>query len=225
VDNDVLRQAPLFSSLDDEAADSLRASMSETRIGRGDVLFHEGDSGDRLYVVTDGKIKLGRTSADGRENLLAILGPGQMFGELSLFDPGPRSATATAVTPCTLLSLGHDELLRWLEDQPSVARGMLNQLAARLRKTSDVVADLVFSDVPGRVAKALLDLSRRFGRTADDGIHVHHDLTQEELAQLVGASRETVNKALADFAMRGWLRLEPRSVVLIEVERLRRRAR
>ena len=225
MDNDVLRQAPLFSSLDDEAADSLRASMSETRIGRGDVLFHEGDSGDRLYVVTDGKIKLGRTSADGRENLLAILGPGQMFGELSLFDPGPRSATATAVTPCTLLSLGHDELLRWLEDQPSVARGMLNQLAARLRKTSDVVADLVFSDVPGRVAKALLDLSRRFGRTADDGIHVHHDLTQEELAQLVGASRETVNKALADFAMRGWLRLEPRSVVLIEVERLRRRAR
>jgi CRP/FNR family transcriptional regulator, cyclic AMP receptor protein len=225
VDNDVLRQAPLFSSLDDEAADSLRASMSETRIGRGDVLFHEGDSGDRLYVVTDGKIKLGRTSADGRENLLAILGPGQMFGELSLFDPGPRSATATAVTPCTMVSLGHDELLRWLEDQPSVARGLLNQLAARLRKTSDVVADLVFSDVPGRVAKALLDLSRRFGRTADDGIHVHHDLTQEELAQLVGASRETVNKALADFAMRGWLRLEPRSVVLIEVERLRRRAR
>jgi CRP/FNR family transcriptional regulator, cyclic AMP receptor protein len=225
VDNDVLRQAPLFSSLDDEAAASLRSSMSETRIGRGDVLFHEGDSGDRLYVVTDGKIKLGRTSADGRENLLAILGPGQMFGELSLFDPGPRSATATAVTPCTLMSLGHDELLRWLEDQPSVARALLHQLAARLRKTSDVVADLVFSDVPGRVAKALLDLSRRFGRTADDGIHVHHDLTQEELAQLVGASRETVNKALADFAMRGWLRLEPRSVVLIEVERLRKRAR
>jgi CRP/FNR family transcriptional regulator, cyclic AMP receptor protein len=225
VDNDVLRQAPLFSALDDEAATALRSSMAEARLRRGDVLFHEGDSGDRLYVVTDGKIKLGRTSADGRENLLAILGPGQMFGELSLFDPGPRSATATAVTPCTLMSLGHDELLRWLEDQPSVARALLHQLAARLRKTSDVVADLVFSDVPGRVAKALLDLSRRFGRTADDGIHVHHDLTQEELAQLVGASRETVNKALADFAMRGWLRLEPRSVVLIEVERLRKRAR
>ena len=225
MENDVLRQAPLFSSLDDDAAASLRSSMSETRIGRGDVLFHEGDSGDRLYVVTDGKIKLGRTSADGRENLLAILGPGQMFGELSLFDPGPRSATATAVTPCTLMSLGHDELLRWLEDQPSVARALLHQLAARLRKTSDVVADLVFSDVPGRVAKALLDLSRRFGRTADDGIHVHHDLTQEELAQLVGASRETVNKALADFASRGWLRLEARSVVILDVERLRRRAR
>ena len=80
-------------------------------------------------------------------------------------------------------------------------------------------------DVPGRVAKALLDLADRFGRTADDGVHVHHDLTQEELAQLVGASRETVNKALADFASRGWLRLEPRSVVIMDVERLSRRAR
>ena len=96
MDNDVLRQAPLFSALDDEAASALRASMSENRLRRGDVLFHEGDSGDKLYIVLDGKVKLGRTSSDGRENLLAILGPGQMFGELSLFDPGPRSATVTA---------------------------------------------------------------------------------------------------------------------------------
>ena len=115
--------------------------------------------------------------------------------------------------------------LTWLEGRPVVARGLLAQLAGRLRKANDVVADLVFSDVPGRVAKALLDLADRFGRTADDGVHVHHDLTQEELAQLVGASRETVNKALADFASRGWLRLEPRSVVIMDVERLGRRAR
>ena len=187
------------------------------------MLFHEGDSGDKLYVVLDGKVKLGRTSSDGRENLLAILGPGQMFGELSLFDPGPRSATVTAVTDTTFASLSHEDLLRWLEGRPVVARGLLAQLAGRLRKANDVVADLVFSDVPGRVAKALLDLADRFGRTADDGVHVHHDLTQEELAQLVGASRETVNKALADFASRGWLRLEPRSVVIMDVERLARR--
>ncbi|MDQ3629323.1 MAG: Crp/Fnr family transcriptional regulator [Actinomycetota bacterium] len=225
MDNDVLRQAPLFSGLDDEAAASLRSSMRDMSIRRGEVLFREGDSGDRLYLVTDGKVKLGLSSADGRENLLAILGPGQMFGELSLFDPGPRSATATAVTDCQLMSLAHDELQRWLVDQPHVARALLHQLAARLRKANDVVADLVFSDVPGRVAKQLLELSRRFGRPADDGIHVYHDLTQEELAQLVGASRETVNKALADFAMRGWLRLEPRSVVLMDVERLQRRSR
>ena len=221
----MLRETPLFSSLDEEATESLRASMTETELERGEVLFNEGDSGDRLYVVLDGKIKLGRTSGDGRENLLAVLGPGQMFGELSLFDPGPRSATATAVTDSRLESLGHAELQPWLVSRPDVARGLLFQLAHRLRRTNEVVADLVFSDVPGRVAKALLDLSTRFGRQADDGIHVHHDLTQEELAQLVGASRETVNKALADFANRGWLRLEPRSVVLVEPDRLRRRSR
>lgn len=225
MDNDVLRQAPLFSGLDDEATTALRSSLEETKLRRGEVLFHEGGSGDRLYVVLEGKVKLGRTSPDGRENLLAIMGPGQMFGELSLFDPGPRSATVTAVTDAAFASLSHEDLLRWLDGRPQVARGLLSQLASRLRKSNDVVADLVFSDVPGRVAKALLDLSDRFGRSADDGIHVHHDLTQEELAQLVGASRETVNKALADFASRGWLRLEPRSVVIMDLERLSRRAR
>jgi CRP/FNR family cyclic AMP-dependent transcriptional regulator len=225
VDHDVLREAPLFRELDDEAAAALRSSLTETRLRRGEVLFREGDSGDKLFIVTEGKVKLGKSSSDGRENLLAILGPGQMFGELSLFDPGPRSATVTAVTDCVMQSLSHDELLEWLTGRPSVARGLLAQLGSRLRKANDVVADLVFSDVPGRVAKALLDLASRFGRTADDGVHVHHDLTQEELAQLVGASRETVNKALADFASRGWLRLEPRSVVILDADRLRRRAR
>jgi CRP/FNR family transcriptional regulator, cyclic AMP receptor protein len=225
LETEVLRQAPLFRGLDDEAAEALGSAMVEQRLARGEVLFREGDTGDQLYVVTDGKLKLGRTSADGRENLLAVLGPGQMFGELSLFDPGPRSSTATAVTDCTIRCLSHDELGRWLDGRPEVARGLLAQLAGRLRRANDVVADLVFSEVPGRVARALLDLSFRFGRRAGDGVHVHHDLTQEELAQLVGASRETVNKALADFASRGWLRLEGRSVVLLDVDRLRRRAR
>lgn len=223
--DDVLRQAPLFSGLDDESAGSLAASMSARTLRRGEVLFSEGDDGDQLYVVTEGKIKLGRTSADGRENLLAILGPGQMFGELSFFDPGPRSATATAVTEVEVKSLGHPALGPVLREQPDVALALLNQLAGRLRRTNEVVGDLVFSDVPGRVAKALLDLAGRFGRREDDGIHVNHDLTQEELAQLVGASRETVNKALADFASRGWMRLEPRSVVILDLERLQRRAR
>ena len=199
--------------------------MSPASLRRGEILFNEGDDGDQLYVVTDGKVKLGRTSPDGRENLLAILGPGQMFGELSFFDPGPRSATATAVTDVELKSLGHEALSPVLNSHPDVAHALLNQLAGRLRRTNEVVGDLVFSDVPGRVAKALLDLASRFGRRADDGVHVNHDLTQEELAQLVGASRETVNKALADFASRGWLRLEPRSVVIMDIERLGKRAR
>jgi CRP-like cAMP-binding protein len=201
------------------------ATMAQVELSRGQVLFREGDPGDRLYVIAEGKIKLGRTSGDGRENLLAILGPGEMFGELSLFDPGPRNATATAVADSHLIGLGNEDLTTWLTGRPDVARHLLRALARRLRRTNDYLADLVFSDVPGRVAKALLDLSERFGQPTDDGLRVAHDLTQEELAQLVGASRETVNKALADFASRSWLRLEARAVVLLDIERLRRRAR
>ena len=225
VDIDVVRNAPLFASLDDEAAAALMASMTSSRLERGDILFREGDQGNRLYVVGEGKIKLGLTSVDGRENLLAILGPGEMFGELSLFDPGPRTATATAVAETQLIELGHEDLNAFLLGRPAVASCMLTALARRLRRTNDSLADLVFPDVPGRVAKALLDLSHRFGRQAEDGIMVAHDLTQEELAQLVGASRETVNKALADFASRGWIKLEARAVVLMDVERVRGRAR
>ena len=172
-------------------------------------------------MVREGKIKLGRRSNDGRENLLAVLGPGEMFGELSLFDPGPRTATATVVADAVVLELGPRRphpLAR--TTSPRWRQHLLQALARRLRRTNEALADLVFSDVPGRVAKALLDLSTRFGEKVDEGIRVAHDLTQEELAQLVGASRETVNKALADFAARGWVRREGRAVVLLDVERL-----
>jgi len=215
----------LFNGLDDTASSALESSMESVNLHRGEILFNEGDDGDKLYVIVSGKVKLGRSSPDGRENLLAVLGPGQMFGELSFFDPGPRSTTVTAVTDVEMRTLGHEALSPVLNEHPEVAKALLYQLARRLRRTNEVVGDLVFSDVPGRVSKALLDLADRFGREDADGIHVNHDLTQEELAQLVGASRETVNKALADFASRGWLRLEPRSVVILDIERLRRRAR
>ena len=224
MDDDV-RRAPLFAALEDEAVAELQASMLDVELARGGVLFSEGEPGDRLYVVTAGKIKLGRSSSDGRENLLAVLGPGEMFGELSLFDPGPRTATATAVTDSRVIGLGHEALQPWLSSRPEVAPPLLRALAQRLRRTNENLADLVFSDVPGRVAKALLDLAKRFGVQADDGVHVTHDLTQEELAQLVGASRETVNKALAEFQQRGWIRHEARAVVLLDLERLSRRAR
>ncbi len=220
-----LMHAPLFAALDAEAAAAMQTSMVERRLSRGDVLFHEGEPGDRLYVIVEGKVKLGTTSGDGRESLLAVLGPAEMFGELSLFDPGPRTATATAVTDATVQGLGHEALRPWLTGRPEVAEALLQALAQRLRRTNEAMADLVFSDVPGRVAKALLDLGDRFGQVTPEGLQVTHDLTQEELAQLVGASRETVNKALADFAQRSWVRLESRSVLLIDLERLQRRAR
>lgn len=221
----MVRQAPLFESLSDDDAVTLQSSTTPVQLERGDVLFREGERGDRLYVLISGKIKLGRSSSDGRENLVAIVGPGEMFGELSMFDPAPRSATATALAHCELISLGHEAFHAFLSQRPAVAQALLGALARRLRRTNDALADLVFTDVPGRVAKALLDLSRRFGQPVDSGVRVAHDLTQEELAQLVGASRETVNKALADFAGRGWLHLEPRAVVLRDTERLARRSR
>ena len=223
--DDALMQAPLFSALDAEAATALRASMVESRVPRGDAIFTEGEPGDRMYVILNGKVKLGQTSTDGRESLLAVLGPGEVFGELSLFDPGPRTATATAVTDVVVIGLGHDNLRPWLAGRPEVAESLLQALAQRLRRTNETLADLVFSDVPGRVAKLLLELADKFGQPGPDGILVHHDLTQEELAQLVGASRETVNKALADFTQRGWIVVDQREVVLVDVERLARRAR
>ena len=223
--DDALMQAPLFSALDAEAAAALRASMVERRVPRGSVIFSEGEAGDRMYVVQDGKVKLGQTSTDGRESLLAVLGPGEVFGELSLFDPGPRTATATAVTDVVVIGLGHDNLRPWLAGRPEVAESLLQALAQRLRRTNEALADLVFSDVPGRVAKQLLELADKFGQPSADGVVVHHDLTQEELAQLVGASRETVNKALADFAQRGWIEVDQREVTLLDMERLARRAR
>jgi CRP/FNR family transcriptional regulator len=221
----VLRRAPLFDGLDDEGARALRRQMAEVKLSRGEHLFMEGDDGDAMYVVLDGKMKLTRAAADGRENLLSVIGPGEMFGELSLFDPRPRTSSASAVTDALLASLKHEDLMPWVRERPEVSLHMLRALARRLRRAQDVTADLVFTDVPGRVAKNLLDLADRFGRQEPDGLHVHHDLTQEELAQLVGASRETVNKALADFAARGWLQISARSVLILDAERLRKRAR
>ncbi|MCL2090364.1 MAG: Crp/Fnr family transcriptional regulator [Micrococcales bacterium] len=197
--------------------------MAPIRLGRGKRLFTESEPGDRLYVVREGKVKLVRRSSDGRENMLTLVGPGEMLGELSLFDPGPRTSSATAVTDAVVLELDHDQLTDWLNQHPSVALHLLQALARRLRRTTEARADLVFSDASGRVARALLDLADRFGEPMDDAVRVTYDLTQTELAQLVGASRETVNKALGEFAQRGWLVREPRSVLLLDRERLEQR--
>ena len=222
---DVLRDTPLFEALSEEDAKALRSGIIDVHLDRGERLFTEGDAGDKLYIILTGKIKLTKAAPDGRENLLSVHGPGEMFGELSLFDPVPRTASATAVTDAELAALAHEDVRTWLSSRPEVSMHLLRALAQRLRRINEVKADLVFTDVPGRVAKALLDLAERFGVQNSDGIQVNHDLTQEELAQLVGASRETVNKALADFAARGWIQLAAKSVLVIDPDRLRKRAR
>jgi CRP/FNR family transcriptional regulator, cyclic AMP receptor protein len=223
--DDVLKETPLFEALSEEDASALRAGIINVHLNRGDRLFSEGDAGDKLYIILEGKIKLTKAAPDGRENLVSVHGPGEMFGELSLFDPIPRTSSATAVTSARLAGLAHDDLHSFLSSRPEVAMHLLQALAQRLRRINDVKADLVFTDVPGRVAKALLDLADRFGVMTPEGVQVNHDLTQEELAQLVGASRETVNKALADFTARGWIQLAAKSVLVTDADRLRKRAR
>ncbi|SOD71890.1 CRP-like cAMP-binding protein [Jatrophihabitans sp. GAS493] len=223
--DDILRRAGLFQGVDDDDAEALGSQFEIFDAARGTTLFHEGEPGDSLYIVLAGKVKLGRRSTDGRENLVAIMGPADEFGELSIFDPGPRTATAVVVTDARLARLPKSALQKWVNDRPEIALQLLRVVARRLRRTNTMLADLIFVDVPGRVAKQLLQLAQQFGSVDGGQLRVTHDLTQEELAQLVGASRETVNKALADFAQRGWLRLEGKSVVILDRERLARRAR
>ena len=223
--DEVLARSGIFQGVDPEAAEALAKEMDMLEVRKGDVVFNEGEAGDSLYIVLSGKIKLGRRAADGRQNLVSIMGPSDMLGELSLFDPGPRTATATAVSDVTMARMPQTVLRPWIESHPEIGEKLLQVLARRLRRTNDSVADLIFTDVPGRVAKALLQMADRFGSRESDGLRVKHDLTQEELAQLVGASRETVNKALADFVHRGWIQLQGKSVVVLDEDRLRRRAR
>jgi CRP/FNR family transcriptional regulator, cyclic AMP receptor protein len=221
----VLRTLPLFARLDDEAWQDLAGHLTPAALSRGQVLFHEGDPGDAMYVVLGGKVKISRTAPDGRENLLAVLGPGDLLGELAVFDGTARTATASALVDTELVRLAYGDFQTYLATRPAVAVELLRVLAERLRQTNDAMADLVFTDVPGRVAKALLSLAARFGVAEGDLVRVSHDLTQEELAQLVGASRETVNKSLSDFANRSWIRVDGKSVVLLDRERLERRSR
>lgn len=148
MDIEVVRGATLFAGLDDEATSALMKFMNPRSLRRGTVLFHEGDAGDELYIVSSGKLKIGRESSDGRENLLSVVGPGEIIGELSLFDPGPRSTSVTAVSQSELLSLKHDDLTTWLNERPQAAMNLLKALAQRLRRTNETVGDLVFSDVP-----------------------------------------------------------------------------
>jgi CRP-like cAMP-binding protein len=222
---ETLARAGIFQGVEPGAAEALAQSLSAIDFPRGHVIFAEGEPGDRLYIIQSGKVKLGRKSPDGRENLLWIACPSDMFGELSIFDPGPRTSTATTVTEVRAVSMDRPALREWITKRPEIAEQLLRAVARRLRRTNNMLSEQIFTDVPGRVARALLQFAQRFGSQEAGLLRVTHDLTQEEIAQLVGASRETVNKALADFAHRGWLRLEGKSVLILDPERLARRAR
>ena len=153
------------------------------------------------------------------------MGPPEMFGQLSIFDDGPRTASATTLTQVRAVSLDRDTLRGWMADRPEVAEQLLRVLARRLRRTNNKLTDQIFTDVPGRVAKQLLQLAQQFGTREGDALRVAHDLTQEEIAQLVGAGREATNQALGTFADRGWIQLESHTMLILDAENLARRAR
>ena len=223
--NAVLGRTAIFSDLDPDAMATLSREIEWLTFPRNHTIFVEGEPGDRLYVLVEGKVKVGRRSMDGRESLIAVMGPGDTFGELALFDPGPRTATVATLTEVRAAAVPRQALHTWIADRPEIAEQLLRVLARRLRRTNDDLCDMIFTDVPGRVAKQLLDLTKRFGRPDGAGLRVDHELTQLELAQLVGSSRETINKALSEFANRGWIRQQGKTIYVLEPAKLARRAR
>ncbi|OOK65265.1 putative transcriptional regulator [Mycobacterium kansasii] len=188
-------------------------------------VFREGEPGDDLYIVLEGKVKIRHRTADGRESLIAVLGPTDMFGELALFDPGPRTSTVTTLTEVTAVRMDRCALRAWIGSHPDITLQLLRVLARRLRRTNDTLCDLIFTDVPGRVAKQLLDLARRFGTSTETTLSVDLGVNQKELAQLAGSTRETVNKALSDFTQRGWIYQQGKTLFILAPDKLAYRAR
>ena len=218
-------RAEIFQTVEPSAVSGLTKHLHHVDFPRRQTVFAEGEPGDRLYIIISGKVKIGRRSPDGRDHLLTIMGPSDMFGELSTFDPGPRGSSATTITKVRAVSMDRDTLRVWIADRPEHAEQLLRVLARRIRGTNNDLADLIFTDVSGRVAKQLLLLAQRFGALEGGALRVTHDLTQDEIAQLVGASREAANKALANFVHRGWIQLEGNSLLILNSEGLARRAR
>ncbi|MFV8053626.1 Crp/Fnr family transcriptional regulator [Mycobacterium sp. 48b] len=223
--DEVLARAGIFQGVPPSAVAALVGQLQRIAFPARFTIFEEGDPGEELYIIESGKVKIGRATAGRRQSLLAIMGPADMFGELAVFDPGPRTSTVTTLTSVRALTLDRQALHAWISDRPEIAEQLLRVLARRLRRTNNNVADLIFTDVPGRVAKQLLHLAQRFGIRYGDALRVDHDLTQTEFAQLVGSSRETVNKALVDFTQRGWIATGTKTVDILAPDRLARRAR
>lgn len=223
--DEVLARAGIFQGVSPTAVAALVRQLQPVSFSRGQVIFVEGEPGETMFIITSGKVKIGRKTADGRESLITLMGPSDIFGELAIFDPGPRTSTVTSLTEVQAVTMDRAALRAWIADQPEIAEQLLRVLARRLRRTNDNLSDLIFTDVPGRVAKQLLHLAQRFGTRDGNALRVDHELTQEEIAQLVGSSRETVNKALADFAQRGWVRVQGKSILIDNAELLARRAK
>ena len=216
---DFLATVPLFNGLDRIELERFAEVTREKSYPKGSVILFEDDPGDSLFVVRDGRVKVVLIGEDGREVILGVLGVGEYFGELSLIDDRPRSAHVIAMEDSNLLVLRREDFRKRVESSPSVAWSLLTELSRRLRRADDKIGGLVLLDVPGRIARLLLDLAEESGTNA-----IEKTLTHQTIAQMIGASRETVSRAMKDFQDAGWITVERRRIALADRSALEQRA-
>lgn len=216
---DFLATVALFNGLDRTELERFAEVTREKSYPKGSVILFEDDPGDSLFVVRDGRVKVVLIGEDGREVILGVLGPGEYFGELSLIDDRPRSAHVIAMEDSNLLVLRREDFRRRVESSPNVAWALLTELSRRLRRADDKIGGLVLLDVPGRIARLLLDLAEESGTDA-----IEKSLTHQTIAQMIGASRETVSRAMKEFQDAGWINVERRRIALANRAALEQRA-
>jgi CRP-like cAMP-binding protein len=213
----LLRATTLLKELDETALARLAARSVMRRYRRGQVVFTEGDPSDTLLVVASGRLKILTTADDGRDHVLNIAGPGDTLGELNIVEAGPRSASVEALDVSEALVLDRAAVWELVRERPAVAEQLIRALVAHVRRLTGANADLVFLDLPRRVAKLLLMRMRESGRPL-----IELGLTQTEIASLLGGSRQSVNQALREFERRNWILAEGQTITILQVERLRR---
>jgi CRP/FNR family cyclic AMP-dependent transcriptional regulator len=201
----VLRQHPIFRELEPDALDQLCRYAKPTSLKRGATIFSKGDPGSSLYAVISGTVKISVSSPDGRNAILNLIGPGEIFGEVAVLDGGERTADATASTNCEILVIDRREFLPFVKQQPVLAMKFIELLCDRLRWTSDQVEQVILQDLPRRLARALLGLTEK--RKLDPSSRTIA-ITQQEISEMVGMTRESINKQLRSWAARDWVRLE-----------------
>lgn len=220
-----LRSTPLLAGLPSDVAAEFLDLAAQRFFPCGARLFSEGEDGDGVFVLLSGKVKVTRPGPDGKEVVFTIAGPGDLLGELAVFDGGTRQANATAVRDTVAAWVSARAMLQWLGRHPPASFRMMRLLAGRIRHVNDRLEDASGVDVATRVARALVEQGSRFGRHAPDGLRFTLDLSQDELAHHVRASRERVNQVLMDFSRRGWLGREGDEIIVLDAPALTNRAR
>ncbi|HEX8869963.1 MAG TPA: Crp/Fnr family transcriptional regulator [Lentzea sp.] len=216
---------PTILAPSNEAWRQFARALEPVEFARGDVLLRLGVRTDELLVVRSGKAKTCCTSTDGRELVLDFHCAGDVLVEPTLFDAAPAVSTTIALTDVQVGRIARADLTKWLALCPEITERLLGTIARRQRESHQMRMDIVQMDAPARLAKALLRLAGRFGQAQRGALLMIEDLTQEELGQYIGARRDTVNKTLSDFAQRGWISIERKSIFLTDPAQLSRRVR